>query len=71
MGEGIEETGSDRRTEVPDCCGGLPHNRTFGIFVGFFSLQSERMSKPRSVGRFRFFLNRNLCFIFFCPLLSL
>jgi hypothetical protein len=50
MGEGIAETGSDRRTEVPDGCGGLPHTRTFGIFVKFFNLKSEGMRKPRSVG---------------------
>ena len=41
MGEGIAETGSDRRTEVP-----IVHTRTFGIFVRFFSLKSEGMSSP-------------------------
>jgi hypothetical protein len=52
MGEGIAETGSDRRTEVSDSCGGLPHTRTFGILVKFFSLNSEGRSKPRRVGKF-------------------
>jgi len=54
-GEGIAETGSDRQVEVPDSCGSLPHTRIFGIFVKFFSPKSEGMSKPRSVGPFRFF----------------
>jgi hypothetical protein len=58
MGEGIAETGSDRRTEVPDCCGALPYPRIFGIFLGFFSLKSARMSKPQSAGQFRFYLDR-------------
>ena len=50
-GGGIAETGSDRRTEVSDSCGGLPHTRTFGIFVGFLSLKSERVSALCSVGQ--------------------
>ena len=36
-GRAIVETGSDRRTEVPDGCGGLPRTRTFGTFVEILS----------------------------------
>lgn len=50
MGEGIAETGSHRRTEVP-----MVHTRTFGILVKFFSLESEGDVEPRSAGQFRFF----------------
>jgi hypothetical protein len=53
------DTGSDRRTEVPDGCGGLPHTRTFGTFVKFFSLNSEGGRSPE-VPDNSGFSNRNL-----------
>jgi len=66
MGEGIAETGSDRRTEVSDSCGGLPHTRftphpylrhSCEILLGEKRGDVEA-AKRRAI---QLFLNRNLC----------
>jgi hypothetical protein len=58
VGEGVAETGSVRRTEVSDSCGGLPHTRTFGILVRFF--QGEKRGDVEAAKRraIQLFLNR-------------
>jgi hypothetical protein len=46
MGEGIGETGSDRRTEVPDSYGGLPRTIKLPAQPRHKVADSEGMSKP-------------------------